>query len=185
MDTTDTRAIDDVIAKHGLEINAEFIPWSKSRNASEKGPSLNWKVTLTQKGRKIITTDYMAGCGHAPFYKKIKSYKMTIWERNNIIEECEKGFPVTKSGADSALGISFLDRKHPIMPDAKDVIYSLLMDAEVLEYSSFEEWADMFGYDADSRKAEKTYQECMKIALKINQIGNDAIAELREAYQNY
>lgn len=42
----------------GLTMTAEFVPWSKSRNAGEKQPSLNWKVTLSNARR-----DYRCACG--------------------------------------------------------------------------------------------------------------------------
>lgn len=62
------------VAKHGLAIRAEFIPFSKSRNAGEKDEkgaprySLNWLVTLTRNGRDIISTEYSAGMAHCPGY---------------------------------------------------------------------------------------------------------------------
>jgi hypothetical protein len=71
-------------------------------------------------------------------------------------------------------------------PDIRDVLYSLSMDADVLESASFEDWASNFGYDADSRKAEGIYQACLKIALQLRQLVGDAgLAQLREAFQDY
>jgi hypothetical protein len=51
-------------------------------------------------------------------------------------------------------------------PDAASVIYSLCSDARVIEYS-FEEFCSEFGYDSDSRKAERTYNACVKMAPKV------------------
>lgn len=63
---------------------------------------------------------------------------------------------------------------------------SLVSDADVLDCSTFEEWADNLGYDKDSRKAEATYRECLALALKLrNGLGEAALAELREAAQDY
>lgn len=177
--------IDFYLQKHGLTVESEFIPWSRSRNAGEKDPSLNWKVTLKQNGRKILTTDYSAGMGHAPFYKKVNHMRLLVWQHEEIVRECETGFPVTSAKIDSAMGIARQDKNRPILPDSKDVIYSLLMDAEVLHYSEFEEWAGDFGYDPDSRSDEKIYQACLKIALQFNRLGESVIAELREAFQDY
>lgn len=44
-------------------------------------------------------------------------------------------------------------------PSARDVLEALLMDAAGYENApSFEEWAEEYGYDEDSRKAEATYR---------------------------
>jgi hypothetical protein len=72
-----------------------------------------------------------------------------------------------------------------ITPDSVDVVYSLLLDSEVLEAGDFETWAGEFGYDPDSRQAEQIYNACLKIALQFRKIGESVISELREAYQDY
>jgi hypothetical protein len=159
--------IDELLAKHGLTVESVFIPWSKSRNAGEKMPSLNWRVTLVHNGRKVLTTDYSAGYGHAPSYRQGDN---TLFTHNRIENECERGKSYTGKA---------------ILPEPRDVIYSLLMDSEVMDYDSFESWADWFGYDQDSRQTEKTYNDCLKIALRLRKIGESVIEELREAYQDY
>lgn len=169
MDTNKAR-IDEVLKKHGLTVESVFVPFSQSRNKDEKNPSLNWKVTLLHKGRKIVTTDYMAGCGHAPSYSQ-PGYN-TLDGRKGVNYECEHGK-------------EFAGSKRLIKPDSRDVIWSLLMDSDVLNYGDFESWAGDFGYDPDSRKAERTYNDCMRIALKVRAIGESVIEELRDAYQDY
>lgn len=171
------------IAKYDLTVESKFIPFSKSRNAGEKMPSLNWQVTLKWGDKKILTTDYSAGCGHAPFYKNHihNAMRLSIWEHDRLMAECENGFPVDSRYENMIVW----DKKRPILPDSRDVIYSLLLDSEVLEYATFEAWAGEFGYDGDSRQAEKTYNACMKIALQFRQLGESVISELRDAYQDY
>jgi len=41
-----------------------------------------------------------------------------------------------------------------------DVLYCLLSDAHGMDYYDFEEWAENYGYDTDSRKAEDIYNKC-------------------------
>jgi hypothetical protein len=145
-------------------------------------PSLNWRVTLLHNGRKVLTTDYGAGMAHCPFYKAGKaSFRMTIWERERIMQECEKGFAIDAERSQSMIYLT----KVKINPDSHDVIYSLLMDAEVLDFDGYEDWAGNFGYDEDSRKGEAVYNACMKIAMQFRKIGESVIAELREVYQDY
>lgn len=172
--TEPKKPIQHAIEKLGLSIKAEFVPWSKSRNAKEKHKSLNWRVTLLRGGKEVLTTDYRAGEGHCPSYKQTFG-GMSIDQRNALDYECENGsrYNMALSGK-------------PILPDAADVIYSLVMDADVLNYAKFEEWAENFGYDPDSRKGEAIYRTCLEHALALrNAIGDDGLRELQEAGQDY
>lgn len=180
--------IQAILDKHNLTVESVFVPWSQSRNAGKKNPSLNWKVTLLKEGRKILSTDYSAGMGHCPSYKGIRNpMQLTIADMDLIMFECEKGKIAGRYFSSLSSVMPPIDQKKRgnISPDSHDVIYSLLIDSDVLEHSDFESWASDFGYDADSRQAEKTYQACMKIALQFRQIGESVISELREVYQDY
>jgi hypothetical protein len=172
----ETQAINELVKKHGITIESRFIPWSLSRNAGEDTPSLNWKITLKQNGRDLLTTDYMAGCAHCPAYDQ-RGYN-TVDGRADVLSECEKGKRIRP---DSTIGLTHRD----INPDSLDVIHSLLMDSEALDYSSYEEWAGEFGFDEDSRKGEETYRACLKIALSLRPVGESLLAELRDAFQDY
>jgi len=67
-----------------------------------------------------------------------------------------------------------------------DVLYSLCMDSEVLNHSNFEEWAGACGYDVDSRKAEKLFDECLKQALHFkNLIGFALLEKLQNLFRDY
>lgn len=174
--------IQAVLNKHGLTIESEFIPWSLSRNAGDKSPSLNWRVTLVHNGRKVLTTLYSAGCAHAPSYKQ--SFKRNYDNERLVKLECEHGGKARRMVTMNWMGVAPKDHG-TLKPDSVNVIWSLMLDSEVLEYSTFEDWAGSFGYDEDSRSAEKIYSECLKVALKFRSIGESVIAELREVYQDY
>jgi len=153
----------------GLTMTAEFVPWSQSRNKSEKSPSLNWRVTLHRSGRDILTTDYMAGCGHCPSYTQSKQ---SVDQANAVRHECETG---------RALGVG-----KKLLPDLADVMHSLSLDASVIDCPTYEEWARETGYDPDSRKGEAIYRACLEIALKLRAaIGEDGLRQLAEACQDY
>jgi hypothetical protein len=111
----------------------------------------------------------MQGCAHCRSYKQGDS---SVMRDKMVREECETG------------RVPFGMKK--VTPTLRDVMYSLVMDANTIDYASFEEWADEFGYDHDSRKAEAVYKQCLEIALKLrNAIGEDGLAKLREAFQDY
>jgi len=186
----------------GLKIRAEFVPFSRSRNA-DKDPkrniakrSLNWRVTLVRQpaggaqmhgaplnasapAREILTTDYSAGVGHCPSYKQ--GARWTLDYATLIEHETETGCTARPMN-----GINFISKGAPIEPKALDVLYSLVLDSSVLDASSFEDWATELGYDTDSRSAEATYRACLELALKLRAgLGDAAMAELREAFQDY
>lgn len=187
-------ALTEAIEALGLSIRAEFIPFSRSRNAKprdgekEAWRSLNWRVTLELNGRDILTTDYSQGEGHAPA-SKIPSR----WQNNKHIQrraldiEIETGFQAIAETWSQGEPRQGRMAKHRIpSPSATDVIHSLVMDSDALDYGSFEDWAESLGYDSDSRSAETTYRACLEIALKLRaSIGEPALATLREGASEY
>ena len=165
----------------GLDYKAEFVPFSKSRNAKKATKpgdySLNWKITIS-KGSRSMTTDYMQGIGHIPG-KAASAYRLSVAEFERIKAACETGKYNPSNHSE------WITKALPT-PALHDVMHSLVLDSSVLDYSGFEDWAADFGYEPDSRAAEKTYQACMKIALELrNIIGDIGINAVREAGQDY
>lgn len=186
-ETTETpaQAIDRVAGELGLTMSASFVPWSQSRNAKEKSPSLNWQVTISKNGRAILSTDYDAGCGHCPASKasvKRAGSHGSVMRESMIKWECENGKAAwCIESIDHISGIG-----KPLLPEFRDVLASLSMDSDVLDAGEFEEWASNLGYDSDSRKAESIYRACLNIALKLRaSLGDDGLARLRAACEGY
>lgn len=180
----DTNTINQEIARimHGYNLNLEytFIPWSQSRNKDEKQPSLNYSVTVKQNGRAILTTLYSMGMGHAPAYKAKWRNK---WDKAQAIAvECERGKNTSAIYPDGMI----FSGKTPILPNDADVWQSLLSDAEAIDFAGFESWAREYGYDQDSRAAERIYNKCVSIGLKLRAgIDERARVELRELLRDY
>jgi hypothetical protein len=65
-------------------------------------------------------------------------------------------------------------------PQLDDVLSCLASDAAGIENArSFEEWASEYGFDEDSRKAEKIFKACQKSAARLRRLlGNEAYNEL-------
>ena len=182
---TDQESIMAFAATNGLLVKSEFIPWSQSRsfkpNAKPTERSLNWRVTLERDGRAILTADYSAGIGHAPCYKKLPVFGRGLTRDDIALLEYE-----TEKGFEARQASTAIFKGKPIAPATADVLYSLATDADVLNYSTFEEWAETFGYDADSRSAEAIYRECLKQALALrNGLGESLLADLAAAVAEY
>lgn len=71
---------------------------------------------------------------------------------------------------------------HTSAPELKDVLENLFSDAEAADYDTFEAWADAYGMDSDSRKAEATYHACRKnaegIAVLFNASDREDLAQV-------
>lgn len=73
----------------------------------------------------------------------------------------------------------------PSKPELDDVLQCLLSDASMVRHGqTFEEWAGDFGYDTDSRKAEKCFNNCRDEWTGLIRIGADMDA-LDELFQDY
>lgn len=174
----------------GLSVTAIFVPWSQSRNFDPKaGPdkrSLNWRVTVhhaaPQNGvrgigaREVLTTDYMAGCGHCPSYRQVARF--TLDYAAKIEFETERG----RAALGEPGGILGIRPGKPILPDPADVLASLAMDAGAIDSATYEEWAGEYGYDPDSRKGEAIYRACLETGLKLRAaLGDAGLQTLRDA----
>lgn len=133
-------------------------------------PQIHWRVTLRRdNGAEVWRGIYSQGIAHHPHYKHIK----TATARGEIMESLETG----KCRRPNAM--YRMDKLVP--PTEADVLQSLALDVDAMDYPSFEAWAGEFGYDTDSRRAEATYRDCLAIGLALRSlIGDEGIARLRE-----
>ena len=170
--------LDATIEALGLDYSARFVPFSQSRNKDEKTPSLNWIVTL-QRGGHTITTDYMMGVGLiVPAYTGKDSYARRGMGRLT----CETGLISRWGHGDRA----YSTRQQQPAPLLRDVMHSLILDSDALDSPTYENWADNYGIDPDSRKGEATYRKCLSIALQLRaMLGDATLQQLREAFQEY
>lgn len=176
---TVARKPSDIVQDLGLSITSEFVPFSKSRNA-KSWRSLNWVVTLYRNGKPVLVSNYSAGVAHCPGYSR---YRANSPDQKLAIDfEIENGFAADVFPSGYAMKLA----GYPVLPDLVNIVSSILTDSEVIEYSSFEEWANSVGYDADSRKAESIYRECLRIGLGLRSaFGDSELLRLRESFQDY
>ena len=73
-----------------------------------------------------------------------------------------------------------MGKAHKDDPTAADVLSSLALDAAGVHGGrGFEDWAQEYGYDTDSRKAEKTFHIVCKQARELQRfLGDEAYQEL-------
>jgi len=124
------------------------------------------EITMTSKRVEPTTA-------RAAEYKDGSHYKCTFhWKPSRL-----DGRP--NAGETVRLSVPFSQgsawREPPI---AADVMHCLLSD--YVSDISFEDWAEDFGFDVDSRKALATFRLCQKQSRKLDAfLGADVFAELQ------
>lgn len=97
------------------------------------------------------------------------SFRMDHWAC--VIRKGSKSFRVV---------FSMGSGHHGAAPKLEDVLDCMASDASGAETAgSFEEWCSEYGYDTDSRKAEKTYSAITKQAVRLQSfLGHDNYTHL-------
>lgn len=180
--------LEAALARHGVTMTAQFVPWSKSRNRDQKDDrgnrrmSLNWLVTIFANGTPVLTTDYSAGEGHCPSYGHLAGRFCRSIDYDRMLEhECETG-----TSANHLATLAVFAKGKPILPDLASVMESLLLDAGAIDSPTYEDWAADFGYDADSRKGEAIYRQCLDHGLRLRRaLGDAVLQQMREAAEGF
>ena len=133
--------LDTLIKDYDIKILSDYIPMD-----GQEEPRLKWKVRLYRLNESVMELEYTAGMAHAPSYPAACS-----------VDECRTGL---RAGSTDF-------KKHYIQPVARDVIQSVLLDCNALDYGCFEDWARDYGYDTDSRAAEAIYRLCLQRAVRL------------------
>lgn len=171
----------------GLHLECKQIPLSQSRHAQEKSLSVEWECKL-RKGfatldgatdRVVHTFSYSQGIGHLRGYQYTDAKWVGYWKSvegdARLRNVCEGRIDKGPSGGIGPGPLS------AIAPTLADALGALLLDGSAIDRGSFEEWADEYGYDRDSRKAEASYRACLETGLKLRKVlGDETFRRFRE-----
>lgn len=131
-----------------------------------------WSIVFStaKDGRERAETfDYFTGLGRRQYVSGPKSPLTALAGKPNTLfrEKYDK------------------EHKRPVAPCAADVLCSLIHDSSAVG-QSFESWCEEFGYNSDSRKAERLYHACQENADKLVRVlGRGLIGELSTMLENY
>ena len=200
MNDTMNDTIDALIQELGLTMSIEYAPAPDVKTCAWKDLRLSYTVKLYRvdstfwstgdlpSTRKvhILTTPFSMGIGHIPGYQAygiVKEFGGT-WSRPSLLLDahvrriCATG--QVPAGASGAV------RGTPILPNQKDILYSLVLGADAGNYRDFEDWADNLGYNSDSIKDKGVYETCLAIwQALVKAVGTDGLRRLTEAFQDY
>lgn len=87
--------------------------------------------------------------------------------------------------SDYYTGLGHRKNNKPTTPHVADVLYSLVLDTDANDMS-FDDWADTFGFNADSIKDLTIYKQCCENARHLKKIFSPTtLATIRELLQDY
>jgi hypothetical protein len=148
---------------------------------------IRYDVILSRNGRKFWSGPYHIGIGHI---KPIAARTpLTLTSTEASLYDAWKKAPsrdyILKAELASMVGKVAVQTKYT--PAIADILHCLLMDgSSYFDAQSFEEWCSELGYDSDSRKAEKTFQECQETGRKLSRAFNPMeLSHLRNVAQDY
>lgn len=155
----------------------------------DKWQCIRYLVELTYKDKEVITTDYSLGIGHVNLKQARPdslTWNVTEQERSMLYAWQHNPHAQFKNKELQASVAAKLAKYQKVAPQLDDVIYSLVRDGDAFfNAQTFEQWADEFGYDADSRKAEQTYKACDCIGRKLaGSVPASVLNEVREVVQD-
>lgn len=166
-----------------LTLKSTYVPQQVKPCAKWDLPLLKWEVALTKGSRTVYAGPYSMGIAHVegvfPGTLDGSGFSLHTWTAVEDLYKQGRALYQSRPGQVS------LTRCEARPPDLLGVLWSCLMDSSALDYPTFEDWARDFGYDEDSRKAEKIYQQCLNDAAVLGSTLGLRVHDLRIAFQNY
>jgi hypothetical protein len=122
---------------------------------------MNFKQ-FANKYRVRIVNEYTDSNPHMPDSCNMNHFKTTLrMEHRQMTIIFSQGYGITGE------------------PTADSVLNCLVSDAWGIDNArDFEDWAGEYGYDTDSRRAERTYNACVQQTAKLKQFAGDHYDEL-------
>lgn len=171
----------DFLAKTGTEFKVEFLEYRKYFPDDEEERDV-YSVTL-KRGERSYTFQFgqcTAESGFRLFLSSTGKELKYTWQKEvvkkarNDLNEFRKLASMAMAGGGSVGVLGGFDIKGPKAPTPYDVLASITK----YDPGSFENFCGDYGYDSDSRKAEKTYQAVKKEFEELQKLYNDRELEM-------
>jgi hypothetical protein len=176
------------LAEMGWALAVLSGPEGETENFPELGnfTSIRFLVRVLRNGKTVGDFPYSMGTGFVDL-------KLPVFSRQNF-EKAPKNFEHFLHTAKRNPSARFIDTEGArafwehaakiakLRPDLADVLGCLLLDGECYRNAeSFDEFCSNFGYDNDSRNAERIYNECMETGRKFARfVSSSEVEEIRE-----
>lgn len=167
---------------HAITMRAKYLGLDVETLADKPWHSFKWECTFT-RGRSTLTATYRMGLAHCKrvtagaglaHLRPLRTSAPREAVTQEIASALSRGGRVTVSDLEGFV--------RPATPEAAQVLQSLASDANsAINADTFESFAEEFGYDTDSRRAESVYNACKEEHFKLTRwLGAALCAELLE-----
>lgn len=162
------KSIKEFIKENGLEMTAVQVE-SRPDKTDDEWQGFHWKVEIKNGDRKmsIHYTMGLAHCKYQPMNRVELNKHIGHYVNRELqvraIEDLEKNLWRMKEYQIQELMQKYGIKRVPNAPELSDVLDCLASDSSGVENArDFNDWAADYGYDEDSRKAEKIYNQCVE-----------------------
>lgn len=156
-----TLSIHQFIERHGIVLTATKIPLVSWWTGDEHAQS--WECVL-KCGTREMSTTFTKGGAHRVW--KRSTFGGSFNRPKGAIPGQRAQLSWNPSAYDRG---AYLTWSEPEPPTVAEVLDSLVSDASSAD-QSFEDWCGDMGMDADSRKAEATYNACREIMFNLRKL---------------
>jgi hypothetical protein len=154
------------IERHGISITANRVGTRPAVGKDEWMPgTAHWHVTL-KCGNRTLSVYYSKGPGLRVWRKTPRDWDLVHDRPKDARPGKRAQLPFNAKHYDRQVFDAWTD---PEPVAAADVLDSLAHDASSAD-QSFGDWCGDYGYDTDSRKAERTYNACRQTMFDLRKL---------------
>lgn len=184
----DQSEVKEYVRSLGIEFSAVLL-----EDGGYKDQSV-WKVHL-RRGRAEFSTEYRMGAAHREAKSNPLVGLTSAFAKDGgcriLPGDVDRALAVARGAAwrrgvmTIHLAAVFKHCTQPKAPELADVLWSLSMDAECVRHGqTLEDFCSEFGYDSDSKTAERIYNACRDEWAALIRLGLD-LDRLAEVYQEW
>ncbi len=184
-----TQELSDLLQKSGISHACEPILDNIPEDMQWACQGGVYKVTITKNLVRKLTTHYGVAWGVLASWLLHDPKGKLVWANAKPWNPLSASLKDRKMALGGNNSIYHTELRETLLKEARkaykptitDVVSSLAMDCGVLDCGCFEDWCSEYGYDTDSRKAERIYNQCKDNTLQMLQVfGTDTLNQIRE-----
>lgn len=141
-----------IVASCSMPAGAVDEPETKSDKA---WPHISFWITFTNAKGKGFSTRYKLGVGHVKWTGKGLPERVQVFvnsrQKNPHVQFVDK--------LAEAQAAAYLANEQKVRPEAFEVLACVCAESHEARENSFEDWAENFGWNTDSRKAERMHRQ--------------------------
>lgn len=175
-------AVSSILSSSGVSVGMTLQNYNPNEKDEWRRIAAHWTVAIKSKSGRSQTFDYWLGSGNWTWRNSSRGYlpagAIAIGGRTRTPAECLSSTSPYFSDKEA-----IIQRCTCSPPRIAEVLDCIIGDGGACD-CTFEEWASDFGFDPDSRSAEKIYRQCQTNYQRLlSCISRDTIDAIRSAIE--